>query len=261
MMRMSLIVEKPSRELSVGEILSQSFNLYSARFAQFFIPFLVAGLVNEAFSTAVDWYFPLPPSPEPGAPLEVLLQWFYSFLAALIAALALTFILSWIVSTIAEGVIIKCASDILERGDARIRESFNFTISRLPSLLAAGIITGILIALGLICFILPGVILGVMFSLVVPVIIVERMGALESLARSRRLVSKRWGKTFILLLLISITILIASWIVDVIISPFSSALSSIISGVIIALIEPILPIVMTFLYYSMIVKESLPSIL
>ncbi|MFQ5999584.1 MAG: hypothetical protein ACE5J6_02275 [Candidatus Bathyarchaeia archaeon] len=250
---MPLSLEKPSWEWSVGEILSRSFDLYSSKFVNFFAPFLLAGLVNEAFSWVIGLYFQLTPPPQASAPPEVLFQWLSEFLITLVAMLALTLIVTWIVDTIVGGVVIKYASDLLEKGEANILDGLKFTISRLSSLLAAGIITGILIVVGLICFVVPGIILLIIFALVIPVIMIEQKGALESLTRSRRLVSKRWGKTFILLLLIGIIFFMMGLIADMVSSLFGPE-GSIFSVVIMAIVQPVLPIAMTLLYYSMIVK-------
>lgn len=256
---MSLSIKKPERELSIGEIISKSFNLYSNRFIYFLIPYLFAGLITGILSIAVNLMLPMPPTPELTAPPEELLQWFMSFIATLIAVVALTGFVSWVVNTIVNGIAIKYASDLLEKGDANLQVGFNFTVSRLASLLAAGIITGFLIILGLICLIVPGIIIAIMFALVTPVIMIERKGALDSLGRSRRLVSNRWGKTFGLLLVIYIIIgilsLIVGAIVGVVVYTFDPA-RTIITNLITALIQPILPIASTFLYYSMAAKES-----
>lgn len=254
-MNMSLIVKKPTRELSVGEIVGQSFNLYSATFVPFYMLFLIAGLVNTAFSEMVKFYFPLPKTPELTAPPEEILQWFSAFIATFIAIVALTFIVSWIVNTIVNGMAIKYTADFLEKGSASLQTGFNLAIFRLPSLLVAGIVTGILILIGLICLIVPGIIIAIMFTLVVPVIMIEQIGALESLGRSRRLVSRRWGKTFATLLLVGIIIVIVGLLASEIGSLFGPA-SPIIQSLIATLVTPILPIASTFLYYSMVAKEA-----
>lgn len=248
-------VKKPLRELSVEEMLSQSFSLYSARFVDFFLPFLAAGFITGVFRMVVSSYFPFPDLPAPTAPPDVILEWVFSFLGALVATLVLTGVASWIVSTIANGVAVKYASDLLEKGSANLVDGVNFTVSRIVSLLAAGVITGVLTIVGLICLIVPGIIVAIMFSLVVPAIIIERISALDGLGRSRRLVRNRWGKTFILLLFIGIILLIVGLVADGIGSPFGSA-SSLVTGVITALIQPILPIATTFLYYSMAAREA-----
>ena len=258
---MSLGIKKSERELSIGEIISESFNLYSARFVDFLIPYLFAALVTGVFSMAVYQMLlmPMPPIPEPTAPPEELLRWlggvFLPWLANLIAVAILVGFVSWIVNTIVSGIAIKYASDLLEKGDASLQVGFNFTVSRLVSLLTVGIITGFLIILGLICLIVPGIIISIMFALVTPVIIIERVGALDSLGKSRRLVSRRWGKTFAVLLLVSIIIGIATSMASVIVRPLGPV-GSIVSSLITALIQPVFPIALTFLYYSMVAKEA-----
>jgi hypothetical protein len=253
-----LALEKPLHELSIGEILNQTFSLYFARFGGFFVPFLVAGLITGAWSTFVSLSFPFPEIPSPYADPEVMFSWLFAFLGVLFWVLALTFIVSWIVGSVVQGMAIKYASDILEKRDTDLSKVFSFTVSRLLSLLVASIITGILIAVGLVCLIVPGIILAIMFSLVVPSIMIEQVGALESLSRSRRLVSKRWGKTFVLLLIIYILIIIASLIFDAVSAPLGES-SWIISGPLTALVQPIVPISMTLLYYSMLIKEKPPE--
>ena len=252
---MSLGIKKSERELSIGEIISRSFNLYSARFVDFLIPYLFAALVTGIFSMVVNLMLPMPLIPKLPAPREELLRWLGRFLVTLIAVAALVGFVSWIVNTIVSGIAIKYASDLLEKGDANLQVGFNFTVSRLASLLAAGIITGVLIIIGLICLIVPGIIIAIMFTLVTPVIIIERMGALDSLGRSRRLVSRRWGKTFAVLLLVYLIIGIAAVIASRIVSPLGPA-GSITSNLITALIQPVLPIALAFLYYSMAAKEA-----
>lgn len=250
--------EKPLRELNLGEILGQTFSLYSSRFFLFFLPFLVAGLFTGAWAKAVSLMFPVPTPPDPTAPPDVLFSYLFSLLEVLVVTLSLTLLVSWIIDTIVGGMTVKVASDILDRRSIDLSETLNFTVNRLASLLGAGIVSGILILVGFICLVVPGIILAIMFSLVVPAIVIERAGALESLSRSRKLVAGRWLKTFGLLLVIYILIFIATLIFDVIGSVFGPA-NWIISSVLGALVSPILPIAVTLYYYSMVAREQPPS--
>lgn len=250
--------EKPLRELSLGEILGQTFNLYFSRFFLFFLPFLVAGLFTGAWEKVVSLMFPVPTPPGPDAPPDVLLSYLFSLLGVLVAILSLVLLVSWIIATIVGGMAVKVASDVLDSRRIDLSETLNFTLSRLPSLLGPGIITGILIVVGLICLVVPGIILAIMFSLVVPVIVIEQAGALESLSRSRKLVRGRWLRTFGLLLLIFIIILVAGLIFSAISSVFGPA-DWILSSVLGALVSPILPIAVTLYYYSMVAREQPPS--
>jgi flagellar biosynthesis protein FlhB len=229
-------------------------------FVPFYILLLILELVDTGFGELVRSYFPLPKAPElttatPQTALPQILQWFSALIATLIVILALTFIISWIIGSIVYGTAIKCTDDLLEKGSSNLKASFSLAILRLPSLLAVGIITGVLIVIGLICLIVPGIIIAIMFALVIPVIMIEQIGALDSLGRSRRLVSRRWGKTFATILLVGIIVGILAGLGSAIGSLFGPA-SFIVESIIAALVAPIYPIALTFLYYSMVAKEA-----
>ncbi len=256
-----MTVEKPSHEMSIGEILSKTFNLYLSKFLQFFLPFLVAGIITALFTYVITSSFPLPPEPSATAPYEELIAWVFSFFSALIVIGILSGLVSWIVGTTTTGGVIKYASDKIEKGEASLGVSFSFAISFLPSLLIAQLVAGILIFIGLLLFIIPGVIVAIMFSLIIPTIIIERKGAFESLGRSRRLVSHRWLKTFGLLLVVSIIVLVITGVASVLALPFSITypiVNPLITNIILAFVSPIYPIAITYLYYAMAAREIPP---
>jgi hypothetical protein len=246
--------QKPPRELSIEEVLTRTFELYSHNFIRFFIPLLVATLISGSLGTLITSYIETMPTPEYGTPPETW-NWIWSYIGTLLAITFVVGIISWIVSTIANGICVKFASDLMEKGNASLEDALNFAFFKLLSLLVAAIITGILIVLGLIALFVPGIILAIMFSLVVQVIIIEDVGALDSLSRSRRLVRNRWSKTFVLLLIVYIIILFVGFVGNLIGTPFGGA-GSIVSGVIAAFVAPIIPISLTVYYYSMLAKEE-----
>ncbi len=186
----------------------------------------------------------------PGSTFQQVLNWLPGYLAAVITLAIAAGLIGWVVGSMAQGITIKFASDSLEKGQANLQASFSFAASRILSILAVSIITGVLIFLGTLALVIPGIILMIMFSLVVQTIIIEDTGALESMARSRRLVSGRWLKTFALLLVLYIIVGIVAGIAGAIGAPFGLA-GSLVSSLIAALIQPILPIGLTLYYYSM----------
>lgn len=246
---------KPSRELSIGEIFSETFSLYSENFANYVIPFLVAGAITGVLTTLLRLVIVVPAQLTSGSTPQQILNWLPGYLAAVITLAIATGLISWVVGSMAQGISIKFASDSLEKGQANLQTSFSFAASRILSILAVSIITGVLIFLGALALVIPGIILAIMFSLVVQTIIIENTGALESLARSRRLVSGRWLKTFALLLVLYIIVGIVAGIASAIGIPFGLA-GSLVSSLITALIQPILPIGLTLYYYSMISRTT-----
>lgn len=250
-------IQKPVHELPLEEILRWTFTLYSRNFTKFLIPFLAAALAIGSLGAVVSNFATTTMAniPELGASSEEIQNWFWGFIVAMIAIVFIMSIISWIISSVVNGVCTKCAADLIEKGRASLTEAFNFTVYKLASLLAAALITGILVGLGFLALIVPGIILSIMFSLVVPAIIIEDIGALDSLSRSRKLVSYRWLKTLTLLLIVYLAIIFVSYIGNLIgqpLGPFSTLAGSIAA----AFIQPIIPISLTVHYYAMMAKEA-----
>ena len=253
--RLTMTLERPSRELSATEIINMSFDLYSSRFIYFFIPFLFSNIINSAFRYALE-YLILPRNvPEIGGDVQRFM--IDNFLYLLVFFVSIMFVW-WVTSTIANGVAVEYASSLLERGEVDIERGFLIVVYNLKTLLAAGLVTGVLTVLGLLCFIVPGVILMIMFALVIPVIVIEQRGALESLGRSRKLVDKGWGKTLTVIIMTGI-IMVVVGIIGEMLGLVVYQLRDLVSAVVISLAQPIQPIALTYLYYSMRVKEHLAA--
>ena len=259
---------KPSRELSVETVLSLAFNLYRSKFLQFFLPFLISGLITGIFSYVIGAAFPVPEPPDiPTNPdttfiSDVLVPYFFTFISAMVAVIVLSGIVALIMNTIVYGVATKNVSDHIEKGSSDLGVSINYTTSKLPTLLAAQIIAGILIAVGFLLFIVPGIIVAIMFSLVIPTIVVEQRGILESLGRSKKLVSRRWGTTFLLILISGLILGIPVGMVNYLTSSFiiiHPIVNSLIPSIITAFLGPIIPIAITYYYYSMVARENPPQ--
>ena len=203
----------------------------------------------------------MPTTPSVTSSNEELIAWFFALLSNIIVIGILSGLVMWIVGTTTTGIAIKNASDQIEKGTSKLGVSFNFAISKLPSLLVAQFVVGILMVIGMLLFIVPGIIIAIMFSLVFPAIIIDQKGTFESLGRSKKLVSNRWLKTFALLLVSGIIVLIVSGIVYVLAMPFSTIhpiVNPLITNIISALVSPIYPIAITYLYYAMVARE-IPS--
>ncbi len=247
---------RPENELSVREILSTVFSIYSSRFPEFVTPFVLAGLVSGILSSVTFSLLPLNVLVSRPVGADVF-SWMLSNLGTLVLNIFVLGLVSWVIFTIVGGLAVKFASDLIEIGEADYRAGFNEVIARLPSLLGAGLLTAVLIGLGFILFIVPGVILAIIFSLVVPVIMIERLSAFKSLSRSMTLVSGRWSKTFILLLIVVIIIILADWITGaILISVIQSPVAGIFTALVSAILQPLYAISTTALYYSMKAREQ-----
>src|SRR5213083_3335373 len=204
-----------SRELGLGEVLSRTFEVYRRDFAKYFVLFAIVGVIVQVVTTLARQAFVLPTLPLNPTPQQFS-SWFSAWVVAFALLIGVIFVVSIVFSTIAEGSAIKLASEQITKGEANFGTSIRFAVSKLLSIWALNIIVGIIVFLGFIALIVPGIILAIMFSLAFPVLLIENKGVLESMGRSRELVSHRWLKTFATFLVLGIVTIVASAIVSAI---------------------------------------------
>jgi hypothetical protein len=168
------------------------------------------------------------------------------------------FLVNVIFSTVAQGSAIKMTSEEITKGQVNIGASVRFAVSKLLSIWALSIIVGIIVFLGFIALIVPGIILAIMYSLALPVLLIESKGVTESMGRSRQLVSHRWGKTFGTFLALGIIVIIASLIVSAITAPLGNILGPVANGILSAFYQPLFPILVTVFYYSNLARTAAP---
>jgi len=245
-----------TRELTVGEVISKTFELYRRDFVKYLIVFLIVEAITGILTTLVRSAVVLPTLPT-GATSQDVLNWLPGFFRALFYLVALSLIIGLVFGTVASGSAIKMASQAIEKGQADLGASVRFTISKLVWLWTLSIIVGIIIGLGFIALVVPGIILAIMFSLAIPALLIENTGVMESIGRSRKLVSHRWGKSFALFLVFGIIEIIAGFIAGLISAPFGVA-SSIVSSILSAFYLPLAAIVLTVYYYSNVARLSPP---
>jgi uncharacterized membrane protein len=246
--------QRPSRELSVEETLRLAFNIYSGSLAKLFVPFLIGSLIpagflalRGSFVTDIPSYLESPTTEFWGR--------YWSSVMTTVVFMATAALVTWIVNGITEGVCVKYSSDIMEKGDANLGESIRVAFARLAAILVATLISSILIGLGTLALIVPGIIIALMYSLVLPVVVAEKVGALDSLSRSKKLVDGRWLKTFVFFLIVFASILFVTFIASLMFAPLGQ-FSWLATSVVSASIGPIGPISVTVHYYSMVAREK-----
>jgi hypothetical protein len=246
-----------SQELSLGEVISKTFEVYRQNFAEYFVLFEVVGVIIGVVTVVAEHVFTfqtLPTNPTS----QQFLSWLSGSLVPLISLAASIVIVIVVFLPIAQGSAIKLASERIEKGQADLGASIRFAASRLLWIWALSIVFGIIVVLGFIALIVPGIILTIMFSLAFPVLIIENKGVLDSMGRSRQLVGHRWLKTFATFLVIGIIIAIASSIVSAI-SGLFGVTSPVVSGLLSALYMPVFPILLVVYYYSNATRIAPPQ--
>ena len=190
----------------------------------------------------------------------------YVAAAVLTALLSLAGVIGTLLGSIVElfaafllqAALVKAVQDVRDgRADMSISETVSAAVPYLWSVAGASLIAGIAITIGLVLLIVPGLWLITIWAVIVPVIIIERTGALASFGRSRQLVQGYGWQVFGTLVLVFVIMIVADIVLGIIFLAlpliWRSGLSTIISG---TLVAPFLALVVTLIYYRLTVAKG-----
>jgi hypothetical protein len=122
-----------------------------------------------------------------------------------VATSTVSLALSLIGGLLVQGALVEVVRDLHEsRPPARAHEYYERTRGRLGTLVGAAILEGIGVAIGFLLLIVPGLIAVARWSLVVPLVVIERRGIREAFARSSELVRGRTGKVLALIVVTNV---------------------------------------------------------
>src|ERR1700745_444775 len=156
--------------MTVGGILGESWRLYTKFFTRFFVVALIVFLIVNLFNALLGWVVGT------GSGIALLVA-----LITTVVSLVGTF---WL-----QGALVYAVDDVRDgRIDSSIGDLFERVQPYIGTLIGAGILAGIGIAIGFVLLIVPGLILLTWWCLIAPVIVLERKKVGESFGRSRELV-------------------------------------------------------------------------
>ena len=175
--------------MTFSGVLSQSWDLYKRFFVQLVMTavpvFVVLGLLDAILSSFGD-----------DDSAFALVLW---SLVALVVSIVGYF---WL-----QGALVEAIADIRDgRADLSVGDVYARVRPRLPALIAAGIVAGLGIAIGLVLLIIPGLFLLTRWSLVSPAVVVEKRSAGEAISRSWELVK---GNSWTMFGIIIVTVILA----------------------------------------------------
>jgi hypothetical protein len=161
---------------------------------------------------------------------------------------------SVVAAFVLQATLVKAVQDVRDgHADLSISQTVNEALPFLGAVAGASILAGIAITIGLLLVIVPGLFLITIWAVIVPVIIIERSGALASFGRSRELVRGHGWHVFGTLVIVYIIMLVVNIVLGLIFSALphvlGDGLSSVISG---TLISPFLALVVTLVYYRLV---------
>jgi Membrane domain of glycerophosphoryl diester phosphodiesterase len=169
------------------------------------------------------------------------------------ATLLVSLVLGLVGGLLVQGALVEVVRDLHEgRAAGSAGGYYERTRGRLGTLLGATLLYGLGVGLGLVLLIVPGLILMSRWSLVVPLVMIERRGVRESLRRSSELVRGRTGRVLLLMIVAALITGIASALITLVflfLPAFAAAwLGGLVAG---ALTVPYQAHVLTVLYYRL----------
>jgi hypothetical protein len=152
-----------------------------------------------------------------------------------------------------QAALVKAVQDVRDGTvDMSVGQTFSAATPYIGSVAGASILAGILITLGFVLLIIPGLFLITAWCLIVPIIVLERAGALTSFGRSWQLVRANIWNVFGTLFLVFLILFALDIVLAVIFRfmPYLLAhfLSAVIGG---TLVAPFIAVVVTLMYFRL----------
>jgi hypothetical protein len=148
--------------------------------------------------------------------LAIVLAFLVKNIIVITTSIILAVILFVIVATSLALAMNKLVYDVGEQSGDGIKEAIRYGFHHFPAYFLVSLISGLLIIIGVILLIIPGVVVGIMLSMVAPVFILEAKHGISALKRSRELVKGYFWPVFgrlILLTLVSIALSSVQYVV------------------------------------------------
>lgn len=184
--------------IEIGGVIQDTFRIIGRNF----VSFLLLSLLLTALPAAVFGYFNLQMATDDmsGSAVAMLLA---GGLIAMVAGVVLQ-------GTIVHGTVMD-----MNGRKAAISESLAVGLRNFLALIAIAILLAIAVTLGFILLIVPGVIMALAWSVVVPAYIAERIGIFEAFSRSAQLTRGNRWRILLLALLLVFGYLVISFVVTI----------------------------------------------
>jgi hypothetical protein len=104
-------------------------------------------------------------------------------------------LISALAGRLAQAGCFRAVADAYLGEEVRWTASLRYALRRLPAVVAVSILATVFVALGAVACLIPGIYLYGAFYVAIPVVLVEGVGPLRALGRSRELVRGRWWGT------------------------------------------------------------------
>lgn len=176
---------------SIGGVLDSGFKLFRACFSRVFLLAAVAALVTAPINLLQPYFRNGPPS------------------GGVVAAVLGGVLVAAVLAGVLYGALIARIDSVARAAPLSLGEALAIGARRLPAMFVAGLLAVLVVGVGLLLLIVPGLIVMIWFVFAPSAVIIERLGPLESLSYSRALVRGHWWRTAALLTIVGIILIVA----------------------------------------------------
>lgn len=174
------------RPLTLGELLDRTFQLYRRHFVVFTGIVALPYLLSLAFQLSGTMFNIVSP-----------LRFSLGSLVWLLAGL----VVSLLVATMSQAATVVAVSELHLDHEIAIGQAFARIKGRIPELCFISVAVGILVGLGFLALVIPGILLLLRWALVVPVAVLEQAGLRTAMSRSAELTDGDRGRVFVIFFL------------------------------------------------------------
>jgi hypothetical protein len=183
-----------AQPLTVGEILAAAFDLYRSQAVALWTIVAIIVIPAQALVVILERIIL-----SGGTTFAIDGTIYTSDSTGLLAVIII--VISFLAVIVAVGALSKCLLDAYTGRPSGWRHSVQFAAERLGPLTWLALLSGVLLTIGFILLVIPGIFLTVSWIVAVPVLMFEGTGGFGALRRSYDLVQGRWWATFGALLL------------------------------------------------------------
>jgi hypothetical protein len=161
-------------------------------------------------------------------------------------------IIGFVGSLFYQGMVVELVRDVQDgRRDSSVGQLFSSVAPVVLPLLAVSILAAIGIAIGFVLIIIPGLFLMTIWSVVIPVVVIERTGVFRAFGRSQELVKSYGWQVFGVIVVVILLALVLAILVALIASGLSDSARAVVQFVINIITAPLQALLVSVLYFGL----------
>jgi hypothetical protein len=256
-----ILLDTNLRPLSLGEILDRTFALYRQNFLLFFGITAIPYTLNLALSLFQVWYFGNSSAKGVQAVTEM-------FTGTHLLFTLLSLIVGCLVYIFSEGGTILAITQLYLGRQTSMSTALRGVWDEFGTLFAVVALNGLAVGAGFIFLIVPGIYLLCRLIVCLPVALVEKLGASESLSRSFQLTRDNAGRAFMILLVFFAVSLAGGAMTGVVLIPITLthrdpsqlrivySASMVLQTLVNSLVAPVLLIASSVFYFDLRIRKE-----